>query len=232
MQRAVAQGFEFIEISAQHQYDSLPNLADLPDVPLVWAVPVDIPLEHPADLVRTAALDVCFTHTGYAATLQAKLMMIQFRRPPHVPDKKVLIQHYIDLLTPLTESTRKNGVQLVLRHSSDHRDQLQLLREIVRQIDGLAIALDIAHLHCGTVKPLVNEYLWDSDLSSRLAHIYASDTNGIDPNLQMPLGSGVIDWKAIIGQVKARYNASVCINVSGSDDYRQLSREKWLAWWG
>lgn len=229
-------GFEFLELIPPLKLDQLPSQLNVPDVPKVWQCPSHLPAAHPDHHVQQAVLASWRQQLTLAAQLDAVLMVVQFERPTVLDDKTAFIQRYIELLAPLTQEARHSGVQLVLRNHPDNREQLQLLREIVRQVAGLGLALDMAYAHHGVNKNLSNEYLWDSDLSPRLAHVYVSDTNGKDPTLRAPLGSlGTVapPWKNLVPLLRERYNASVTIDVGGaSDDYLALSRDKWLGWWG
>lgn len=227
----VRQGFEFIELTAGHQ--PLPPSSPLPQVPLIWQCPDDLPTEHPDPLIRKAVLDAWLAHLACASEVGATLMVIQFRRPAVVDDKPALVAAYTELLLPLSQQTRQAGVQLVVRNSPDNRDQLQLLREIIRAVPGLGLALDVAYAQHQVVKNLTNEYLWDSDLSPRLAHLYVSEPTGDNSRLRLPLGSlGTLDWARLVRVLKERYRASVTIDVGSADvDYLAISRAKWQAWW-
>ena len=233
MHELVASGFQFIEITATQNFTTLPN--DLPNVPTIWQCPVDLPADHSAKAIREAVLTTWREHLQAAQQIGSNLMVVQFRRPDQLENKTALIEHYASLLQPISDEARAAGVQLVLRNSPDNRDQLQLLREIVRRVDHLAIALDLAYTQQRVIKNLMKEYLWDTDLSIRIAHVYASDTNGQDANLRLPLGclgSAGIDWARLVRELRERYNASVTIDVGHAPlEYLDLSRENWLTWW-
>jgi len=233
MHTRVEQGFECLELVAPHDLSHCPTPDLLPAVPLIWQAPPDLPTEHPAPQLKSALLAAWQAQLAAAHTLGAVLMVVQFRRSPHLANKAALIGHYSDLLLPLVQAGRQLGVQIVLRNSPDNRDQLQLLREIIRSVPGLGLALDVAYTHQKVVKNLTNEYLWDSDLAPRLAHLYASDTDAQNADLRLPLGStGIPDWARLARLIRERYNGSVTIDVGSADaDYYDLSRMKWLAWW-
>jgi sugar phosphate isomerase/epimerase len=230
------QGLGFLEIQAPHRLDNLPERNLLPALPLIWQTPADLPCEHPALPIRAGVLEVWRAHLEAAKGYQAALLIVQFRRPDALDNKAALIDQYTALLHPLTAEARAAGIQLALRNGPDNRDQLNLLREVVRQIPGLGIALDMAYAHQGVVKNLTPEYLWDSDLGPRLAHLYASDSNGRDPQLRLPLGTlGTAgpDWTRLARQVKERYNASITLDIGQADpSYWAISRAQWLSWWG
>jgi sugar phosphate isomerase/epimerase len=229
----IAAGFEFIELC---QTASLASLPELPPVPLIWQAPPELPAEHPSPEIQQAVLTLWRQHLEQAHQLKAKLMIVQFRRPEALNDKAAFIEQFIRLLNPLTSEARTLGVQLVLRNSPDNREQLQILREIMRGVPGLGLALDVAYAHHGVIKNLTNEYLWDSDLSPRLAHVYVSDTNGQDSALRLPLGSmgsGGPDWPRLAALLRERYNASITVDVGeAASIYLELSRKLWLSWWG
>ena len=235
MHAYIDQGFEFIELVAGYDLSGSPAGQDIASVPLIWQCPSDLPAEHESRLIRQAVLEVWREQLQAASAVNAALMILQFRQPDELHNKSVFIHRYIDLLQSITQETRAAGIQPVLRNSPDNRDQLQLLREIVRAVPGLALALDIAYAHHQVVKNLTGEYLWDSDLAPRLAHIYVSDTNGRDSSLRLPLGSvgnAAPDWSRLVRLIRERYNASVTIDAgSAAPEYLEQSRQKWLSWW-
>ena len=226
-------GFEFLEFQAPIEANQIPESFVFPEIPLIWQAPDNLPADHESISIRQTVLALWRNHLQMAAKFQARLMVIQFRRPYELSNKSQLIQNYLEILQPLTQESRQVGVQLTLRNSPDNRDQLQLLREIVRQVPGLAVGLDIAYAEHQVVKNLTKEYLWDSDLGLRLAHVYVSDTNGQNPELRLPLESlGIPNWSRLVSDLKVKYNASVTIDVGeASSDYLALSRQKWLNWW-
>lgn len=222
-------GFEFIEIC---DTGALEGAGPLP-VPVIWQCPPDLPAHHENSHLRQAVLQTWREHLQAAQQIKAVLMIVQFHRPALLPDKTPFIEQWIALLQPLTSEARSAGVQLVLRPSPDNQDQLKLLREIVRRVPGLAIALDMAYAQHRVVKNLTPEYLVDNDLGRRIAHVYASDTNGQDASLRLPPGClGGIEWGRLVHLLRERYNASVTLDVGqASADYLTLSRQKWLDWW-
>ncbi len=225
----VSQGFEYLELQAPHQLSNIPTT--WPDVPLIWQAPPDLPADHPATVIQDAVLQAWQQHLAAAVTVGAVLLVVQFRAPDALTHKADLIQAYARLLGELTPAARQQGVQVVLRNSP--ANQLQLLREIMRAVPGLGLALDIAYTHFGVVKPLYNEFLWDSDLAPRLAHVYISDMDGQNPQLRLPLGalgSRGPDWVRIAKQLRARYDASITLDV-GDADYLAESRQRWIVVW-
>jgi sugar phosphate isomerase/epimerase len=235
MHQRIAQGFEFLELQASHDFQQCPSHDQFPAVPLIWQCPPDLPAEHPADSIRRGVLESWREHLAAAQKIRVVLMVVQFRRPGVLSTKTHLIQNYVDMLSPLTSEAREGGVQLVLRNSPNNRDQLQLLREVVRQTAGLGLALDVAYTQHQVIKNLANEYLWDSDLSPRLTHVYVSDTNGNDAQLRLPLGclgNAGVDWSRLVPLLKGRYNASITIDTGqAAPEYAALSREKFQHWW-
>jgi sugar phosphate isomerase/epimerase len=227
----LAAGFEFIEMTHTEKLTPITPLT----VPMIWQCPSDLPAYHENSHIRAAILQAWRDHLAVAKQSQAVLMVVQFHNPTFLPDKTTYIEQWTSLLQPLTSEARAIGIQIVLRNSPDNQDQLKLLREIVRRVPGLALAVDIAYAHHKVIKNLTPEYLMDSDLSVRIAHVYASETTGQDASLRLPLGclgDQGIEWGRLVHLLRQRYNASVTLDPgTASQDYVALSREKWLAWW-
>jgi sugar phosphate isomerase/epimerase len=236
MHQAIAAGFEFIEIVAGAE--ALPPHAPPPEVPLIWQAFADLPAAHPSAHIREAVLQDWLAHLNVAAECGALLLVVQFQPASLLRDKadtQQMVDHYAKLLNPLTEAARALNVQAVLRMSPQNNKQLEALRALVRMVPGLGIALDVAYAHHGVVKNLSGEYLWDSDIAPRLAHLYVSDTHGRDPSLRLPLGTAGDagpDWPRLVSQLRERYNASITIDIgNAAPEYLNLSRETWLNWW-
>jgi|GEM_PF-4373191 len=229
----ISAGVEFVELIAPQDPTILPK--PIPDlsIPLIWQLPATLPADHPNDYIRIAVTESWYQHLEVALQWDAKLMVVQLHRPQDMQGKTALfktVDRYVAMLAPLTTQTRQQGIQLVLRNTFDNRDQLQLLREIFRQVAGLGFALDIGYAHHLVNKSLVQEFLWDSDIAPRLAHMYASDTDGKTPNLRLPLGSQpTIDWQRMVSLIRERYNASVTIDCPRL--YQAMNRQLWRTWW-
>jgi len=228
-------GFGFLELVAADPIGQVPNSDDLPQLPIIWQAPYDLPADSFNPHVRAGVLAAWRDHLKAAASFGATLMVVQFRHPMLIPNQTAFIEQWRSLLQTITEEANQANVQVVLRNSPDNRNQLKMLREIVRETPRLGVALDVAYAHLNVVKNLTPEYLWDTDLWERLAHLYVSDTNGRDAHLRLPLGSlqaGGPDWSKLVAQIRERYNASVTIDVgSAVFDYLVYSRQKWLEWW-
>src|SRR5688500_16581648 len=84
MRERVACGFEFLELSETHPL-TLPQ--QLPDVPLIWQCPPDLPAEHDNFHIRAAVLMTWREHLNAASHVGARLIVLQFRRPAMLPDK-------------------------------------------------------------------------------------------------------------------------------------------------
>lgn len=232
LNRLVASGFEFIELTTENHSLTLPNAPV--NVPLIWRCPADLPAEHPMPQIQEAVLATWRSHLAAAREMGAVLMVVQFRRPSQEIDKLALANQYAALLNPLVTETRAVNIQLVLRMGWDNREQLNVLREIVRRVNGLALGLDLAYAHYQVIKNLVKEYLWDSDLAPRIAHVYAGETAPNDPFLRLPLGiGGNFEWGRVVRDLRERYNASVTLDIGAAHpEYLELSRQKWAVWWG
>src|SRR5688572_13756340 len=97
MRERVASGFEFLEL-CETQLLTLPE--QLPDVPLIWQCPPDLPAEHENFHIRTAVLTAWREHLKLAAQIGARLLVLQFRRPAVLLNKAAqftLIEQYADL---------------------------------------------------------------------------------------------------------------------------------------
>jgi sugar phosphate isomerase/epimerase len=240
MQAYLNAGFESLELigGAKLSLQDLPSAEHLPPLPLIWQADPTLPAEYQQALLAEAVLGLWRQELALAQRYQARLMVVQFRRPSQLEGKAALyacVAHYIRLLAPLTEEARAAHIQLVLRMGADNSEQLQTLREIMRGVPGLGLALDVAYAGLGVVKNLTHEYLWDADLSPRLAHLYISESDGQNPHLRLPLGSlgeKGLDWKRLIPALRQRYNASITLDVGMADfDALLASRQRWLSHW-
>ena len=63
------------------------------------------------------------------------------------------------------------------------------------------LLLDVGHTHVNTRKDRMGEFLDDPVVGSRLAHVHASDNNGLG-DLHLPPGTGNIDWPAVFAALR------------------------------
>lgn len=236
------QGFDFADLAIE------PPKADAPDVaPALVRQALDrhglgvivhtspyLPLDNPSRKVQEAALAELLRALELASDLRAPLLTVHYLGAPSFFSIEDTVIWYAGLLTALCNAAQGLGIAVALENSPHNKDQLKILRDLFRRVPALRLLLDVAHANLGVVKNLTEEYLWDTDLSPRLAHLHLSDNDG-QSDQHAPLGAarGGIEWPKIAASLRKRaYEGTITLEVFSPDrDYLLISRDKWKVWW-
>lgn len=195
-----------------------------------------LPLASPYHAVQDAVQRELERALPFASAIGARLLTTHYRGAPPSFDVAQTAAWYAGLLTPLCNAAANLGITVALENGPERGEQLRILREVFRRVPRLGLLLDVAHANIGVVKNLTNEYLFDSDVGARLAHVHVSDNDG-GADQHLPLGAargGGVPWPRIINALRRRnYQGTITLDVHSADrDYLLISRDKFRAWWG
>lgn len=234
-------GFDYVDLAIEapkaepHQIDAKALRLLLDDLGLgviCHAAPY-LPVHNPSALVRRAALEELLRCLDTAAGLGARLLTTHYMFFPRFWPDHTGYEIYEQLYARLCQEGRARNVFVAMENHPDNAHQLKHFREIFARSPDLYLLLDVGHANIGVPKHLGREYLFA--LADRLAHVHVSDNDGI-ADQHLPLGApmrGGISWRKVVADLKSfRYDGTVTIEVFANDrQYRQESRQRWLAWW-
>ncbi|MBI3360455.1 MAG: sugar phosphate isomerase/epimerase [Chloroflexi bacterium] len=236
------QGFDFADLAIEPPKADASDVAPAPvrqaldryGLGVVVHTSPYLPYDNPSRKIQDAALAELLRALQLAADLRAPLLTVHYLGAPPFFSHDDTVLWYAGLLTALCNSAAGAGVAVALENSPENKDQLKILRDLFRRVPALRLLLDVGHAHIGIARNLTEEYLWDADLSPRLAHIHMSDNDG-KGDLHAPLGGARngVDWPKIVGSLRKRnYDGTITLEVFSPDrDYLLMSRDKLKAWW-
>lgn len=139
-----------------------------------------------------------------------------------------------EAIAALAQDAAERGLRLMVENLDRQFSAPKDLAEIMDADPGLGFHLDIGHanLNLGRGASARTKDFIEA-FGDRLAHVHVSDNRGGAEDLHLPLGAGMIDWKAQIRLLKkAGYDGTVTLEVfSREREYLRASRRLWLSWW-
>jgi sugar phosphate isomerase/epimerase len=146
--------------------------------------------------------------------------------------KKDLIALNIRALKPLAEMAASHGLTLVLENFKAPFNTVAAYAQILQEVPGLQIHLDIGHGNMGGDDGVT----FCESLGEHIRHVHFSDNRGARDD-HLPLGVGSVDWKAAVSALKSiGYDGTITLEVFCDDkealfDYLRISRDRVLALW-
>ncbi len=234
-------GFDYVDLAIEapraepHQIDAraVRQLLDDRGLGVICHAAPYLPVHNPSALVRRAALDELLRYLDLAAELGARLLTTHYMFFPRSWPEHDGYELYAQLYARLCQEGRARNVFVAMENHTDNAHQLKHFREIFARSPNLYLLLDVGHANIDVPKNLAREYLFA--LADRLAHVHVSDNDGT-ADQHLPLGApmrGGVSWHKVVADLKSfRYDGTVTIEVFANDrQYRQDSRQRWLAWW-
>ena len=133
----------------------------------------------------------------------------------------------------LVEDAAARGLKLAIENMGRTFSRPADLAPLFAAADGAAFHLDVGHAHMGRAagEPERFRDLLDA-FGDRLVHVHVHDNLGVD-DLHLPLGSGRIDWPAVVSALKnVGYDGTVTLEVFDTEPvYVDVSLRLWREWW-
>lgn len=139
-----------------------------------------------------------------------------------------------EAIAMLAQDAAQRRIRLMVENLDRQFSSPKDLAEIMDADPHLGFHLDVGHanLNLGRgVSARTKDFI--EAFGDRLAHVHVSDNRGGAEDLHLPLGAGMIDWKAQIRVLKqAGYDGTVTLEIfSREREYLRTSRRLWLSWW-
>jgi sugar phosphate isomerase/epimerase len=152
------------------------------------------------------------------------------RHTPMHP-RSFFIERNIESLHELLPFAAEHGVGLMIENLPGCYNYAHELSELLDPLPELGLHLDIGHSNLmvpyNTCEEILEKY------GARLRHVHIHDNKGGDADLHLPLGSGNIDWPAMIRALKkCHYDGPITLEVFTPDiHYLQYSRDRLRQIW-
>ncbi|MCO6449647.1 MAG: sugar phosphate isomerase/epimerase [Caldilineales bacterium] len=235
-----AQGFDYIDfvlaapLASPERLD-VPGLRALLDelgLKIILRASPDLPVSHPSQRIRQAALDELRAGIDLASSLGARLMVTRFMHWPDWLSDDAGVELYGQLYDILYRHGSERQVVVAMENHSTNAHQLKRLRNIMARVPDLYVAVNVGHANLNVPKNQTREFLFD--MGERLIHAYLSDNDGVT-NGHLPLGSpqqSGVDWRREVGNFRSfGYDRTFTLDIRGDRRWLLASRDYFRSLW-
>jgi sugar phosphate isomerase/epimerase len=175
-----------------------------------------LPIASGIEEIRRASLDELRRCVDVFAELGVSWMNVHPDRHAPMHDRAFFVQKNIATLGELLPYAGDRGVGLMVENlPGDFNTALQL-GELLDPLPELGLHLDIGHANLLVVQSTVGELL--KAYGARLRHVHLHDNKGGSADLHLPLGTGSVDVRGAVRELKAvRYDGTITLEVFAPD---------------
>lgn len=190
-----------------------------------------LPIAHPFEVVRQAAVEAFRNCIPVFAAMGAKVMNIHPDANAPMHDRAFVIAQNLKSLADILKAAEGTGVSVMVENLPRNFNTASQLGELLDPLPGLGLHLDIGHTELSLKTSSADEIL--ERYGSRVLHVHLHDNKGGDADLHLPLGAGTIDVRKHLSALKkARYDGTITLEVFTPDpEYLQISAAKLRAMW-
>lgn len=191
-----------------------------------------LPIGHPYESVRRAASEELMRCADLFAQIGCRFMNVHPDRHAPFHDREFTMQQNAKTLMELIEHGRPQGVEVMLENVPGDFNSARQLAPLMDGMPELWLHLDIGHCNIGQKENSATDLI--HCYGERLAHVHLHDNNG-HADLHQPLGSGRMDWKRYVRELKqSGYDSTITLEVFTEDKHylrysRDVLREAWNA---
>ncbi|HPG29805.1 MAG TPA: sugar phosphate isomerase/epimerase [bacterium] len=186
-----------------------------------------IPIGSPLKKLRIAAFDILKEYIDFFAEINCRKMTVHadWANGMFRPEESVKFQ--IETLNKTIEYAQKNNVIIMYETVTSGNDNKINIKKVLDKLPELRFHADIGHLNLCGRNPL--EYV--KLFKKKLEHIHLHDNNG-QMDLHLPIGTGNINMKELIPNLKKFYDKTITLEIFSKDkDYVLLSKRKLQELW-
>lgn len=204
-------------INVREVRDALRNLG----LEIVGHTAYYLPFCSPFKALRKAATDEFRRCCEIFGELGAKWVNVHPDRHAPFHDRSFMIEMNLECFAEVSPTCKAAGVGIMVENLPGHYNTAAELGWFLDRMPELGLHLDIGHSNLlvpyNTCPELCAAY------GSRLAHVHIHDNKGGSGDLHLPIGTGHIDWPAMIRALKGvKYDGTITLEVF-SDDRHYLS---------
>jgi sugar phosphate isomerase/epimerase len=175
-----------------------------------------LPIASGIEEIRRASLEELRRCADVFADLGIPWMNLHPDRHAPMHDRAFFVQKNIATLSELLPYARERGVGLMVENLPGDFNTAEQIGELLDPMPELGLHLDIGHANLLVVKSTVGELL--ASYGSRLRHVHLHDNKGGSADLHLPLGTGSVDVRAAVRELKAvGYDGTITLEVFTPD---------------
>ena len=193
-----------------------------------YYLPIASPFPSFRELAREE-LRKCFSVFQALDTRKANIHPDEFVASIFHRDRAV--SRNIQAMKQIAEDAREYGLKLIVENGIRIFSSVEEFGMLFDEVEDIGLHLDVGHANLNTEKNRTGEFL--ARFHDRLEHVHMSDNKGGNADLHLPLGTGLIPWDKIVGELKkCKYDGTITLEVFSRDKlYLLASREKLLKLW-
>jgi sugar phosphate isomerase/epimerase len=180
-----------------------------------------LPIGSPFKALRDKAVEIIKNYLDVFHTLACRQVTVHANWPSGLFTAEEGIAYQTESLAALADYAAKYRIKILYESLGSTLDSLENIGKILELNPQIDFHADIGHLNlCGR-----NPIQGLSAFKERLAHVHLHDNDGMR-DLHLPLGTGTIDWKNLIGYLKSIYNDTITLEIFSNDKaYVLLSKQ-------
>jgi len=228
-------GFDFVDLFLEEDKASK-NKINVPEVKKVikkyglgtvghtaWYLPIGSPIES----LRNAAIKEIKDYLEIFSKLEVEYVTVHSDWFLGLFNIKECIKFQVESLKKICEDAKDYGIKIMLEMSDNKANTINNISNILKEVKGLYLHLDLGHLNLMVDKP--EDYI--KRFKSKLRHVHLHD-NYAEKDLHLPIGCGNLELEKILKVLKKYYDRTITLEVFSKDrDYALLAKEKLRKLW-
>lgn len=192
-----------------------------------------MPWASPIKRLKDASMQEFTDHFIFFNKLGVKYVNLHANWYQPNSSNKEIISRIIESLKELVVIAKRYDLKLMLENQPNGPlSTPESLIPVFDKVDNLFFHLDVGHAQvAGRSENLTNKFI--ANFKDKLVHVHISDNKGNNDD-HLPIGTGIIDWKDMLKQLKrVGYNNTITLEVFVKDrKYLLYSKKKILELWG
>jgi sugar phosphate isomerase/epimerase len=184
-----------------------------------------LPLASAFENIRKASVEEFRRCLDAFAEIGAKWMNLHPDRHTPMHNRAFFIGRNLESLSEMQAHAEKIGVGLMIENLPGDYNSAAQLGDLLEPMPKLGLHLDIGHANLLVPRNTTGEILkaW----GSRLQHVHLHDNRGGHDDLHLPLGTGNVDVRSAVRELKeCGYNGTITLEVFSPDrHYLMYSRD-------
>jgi sugar phosphate isomerase/epimerase len=184
-----------------------------------------LPIASGIEEIRRASLEELRRCVDVFAAIGARWMNVHPDRHAPMHDRSFFVERNVATLRELLPYAGERGLGLMVENLPGDFNSAGQLGELLDPLPELGLHLDIGHANLMVVHSTVEEIL--VAYGGRLRHVHLHDNKGGAADLHLPLGTGTVDVRRAVRELKAcGYDGTITLEVFTPDRHHlAYSRE-------